>query len=226
MPTITKRQALPIRVLVVDDHMSVSGSVGIAIDQQQDMEFSGTATTVADALQRAGEMQPDVVLMDVHLPDGDGIEAIARLKALAPDARIVVLTAHVDIEVMARAASQGAAGFIAKTRPLVELLGAVRTASEGGMVVERATLNDVVGLIREQERSGAVRGDDPGLTAPELEVLLLLGQGLDVQAIARSLRASITTVRAREKKIMAKLEVRSQLEAVVTAVRRGIIPAL
>jgi len=213
-------------VLIVDDHRSFADALGMAINLQPDLECVGMAGSVEEAIGLVDERAPDVVLMDVHLPDADGIEGTQRVKELNPAVGVLVLTADQNPAILARAAAVGASGFLLKESPFAEILQAIRTTHEGGMQLPNTTLASIL----ERLERGAAPAAAPGLgrsdtlTGRELDVLRLLGQGHDVQTIARDLVISIHTVRGHVKSILAKLGVHSQLEAVVTAVRMGILP--
>ncbi|MFA5889844.1 MAG: response regulator transcription factor [Actinomycetota bacterium] len=212
------------RVLVVDDHKAVAESLAIAIGVQADLESVGIASTLEEAARLVDEKTPDVVLMDLRLPDGDGIEGTSRVKALRPSARVVILTAHGDPEWMARAASAGASGFLQKTSPVAQILDAIRAAGAGGMLVERSALAGMIEHIRGTGQGNSA-GDVSRMTAREMEVLRLMGEGMDPSGIAKRLGIKLSTCRGYVQSILAKLEVHSQLEAVVVAVRRGLISA-
>lgn len=222
-----RKRPAGVRVLVVDDHRAFSEALGMALDTQDDLECVGVASTVGEALELVRERSPDVVLMDLHLPDFDGIEGTTRVKALSPEARVLVLTAHTDLQALSRAASAGASGFLPKETPVAEILRAVRTASEGGMLVEPSTLAAVLERVRESGRKSQERDALLGrLTPREQEVLAFMGEGLDPRAIAKQLGISLHTCRGHVKGILAKLGARSQLQAVVTAARNGLLPPL
>lgn len=210
-------------VLIVDDHTSFAQALGTAIDLQDDLLCVGTADTLANGVLKAQEKQPQVVLMDVNLPDGDGIEGTGLVKERCPTARVVVLTAHADLELMARAAARGASGFLAKESPVADILSAIRTAGDGGLLLEHSTLTAVLARIGVESRKN--RPEDPGLTPREQQVLMLMGEGLDPRTISRQMGISVSTARTHVKNVLSKLGVHSQLEAVVTAVRRGLIPS-
>ncbi len=211
-------------VLVVDDHLAFSGAVGIAIDAQDDLACVGAVASVAEALDRVGREPPDVVLMDIYLPDGDGIAATERVLVLSPSTRVVILTGHTDVEVLARAASAGACGFLPKESSIGAVIRAIRAAREGQLLVEGTTLAAILGRVR-QPGPGAPEqsADAPALTPRERDVLGLMGQGLDPHAIAKELGISLHTCRGYQKSIMAKFDAHSQLETVVIATRRGLI---
>jgi DNA-binding NarL/FixJ family response regulator len=207
---------------VVDDHRAFADALGIAIDLQPDLRLAGIASTVEEALEAVRDSSPDVVLMDVHLPGPDGIEGVRRIKELRPHVRVVVLTGFADADAMARAALAGASGFFPKERPVSEILQAIRTASEGGMVVEPSTLAAVLARVQEPH------GSQPAppalhLTNRQREVLALLAEGLDPRAIARTLGISVNTCRGHVKSVMVKLGAHSQLEAVVEAMHIGLL---
>jgi len=217
----------PARVLVVDDHRALAESLGLAIDSQHDLHCVGTAPTVADARRLAADEEPDIVLLDVQLPDGDGIELAAQLRAARPELRVVVLTGHTDVAVLARAAGAGVCGFLPKESGVAEVLWALRTARDGGMVVDGATLAavlDRVARLRRPQATAPLGASD--LTDREMEVLRAMGTGMDPQTIASRLGVSVHTSRGHVKSILSKLDCHSQLEAVVTALRRGLLPEL
>ena len=211
-------------MLIVDDHLAFSGAVEIAINAQGDMMSVGEAASVAAALDAVRRLAPDVVLMDVHLPDGDGIAATKQIVELGLGTRVLILTAHTDVDVMARAASAGACGFLPKESSVGAVLRAIRAAGEGQMVVDGSTLAAILGrLHRPVTASPDQPTGTPALTPREHDVLELMGQGLDPHAIARELGISLNTCRGYQKSILAKLGAHSQLEAVVIASRRGVI---
>lgn len=213
-----------IRTLVVDDHRAVADALAIAIESQPDLTCVGVAGTVAEAVDLVQEHHPDVVLMDVRLADGDGVEATSKVKAISPDTRVVVLTAFASPDVMARAASAGACGFLPKETPIGEVIRAIRSASDGEMIIDHSTMAAVLRKLRESEQRRHDRESALRLLSPrEQEVLELLGEGMDPQSISKKLNISIHTARGYVKSILSKLEVRSQLEAVVKALRQGLL---
>jgi len=212
------------RVLIVDDHAAFAEPLAAVLGLQNDMDCAGIAGRCDEAVKMAEDLRPDVVLMDVQLPDADGIEGSRKIKEVSPDSRVLILTAYSDVEVMARAAAAGAAGFIPKETPLADILHAIRTAREGGMLVEGNSLSALLAHIRSvDEPRPSPRAVD--LTPREFEVLTLMGEGKDAQTIARLLGITVLTCRGHIKKIHSKLGVHSQLEAVVTAMRMGILSA-
>lgn len=213
------------RVVLVDDHRAFSEALGMAVDLQQDLRCVGVAATAKEGLDLIARERPHVAIVDVVLPDLDGTEVSRRVRELSPGTRVVVLTARNELAVMARAASAGACGFISKERPVAEILATIRAARMGEFFLDRSTL---VGLLGQREgRPGPDRfTSKPRLTPRELEVLSLLAEGRNVQEIAKILHLSIHTCRGSVKSILSKLDVHSQLEAVVKASREGLLPDL
>jgi len=210
-----------LRVLVVDDHRAVAEAIAMAIDLRSDMRCVGVASTLAEARAVFLTGAPDVLLTDVRLPDGDGIEAARRFTELNPDLRILVLTAYADVDVMARAAAIGACGILPKESSISSVLTAVRRAGEGEMTVEGSVLSALLNRVHPDHP--AMSPPTVTLTDRESEVLRWLSQGLDPQTIARRLGISVHTCRGHVKSILAKLQAHSQLEAVVKAMRLGLV---
>ncbi|MEU3790885.1 response regulator transcription factor [Streptomyces fructofermentans] len=204
-----------IRVLVVEDQRALADALAIAIAAQPDLECGDAVGTVDEALREAARRPPAVVLMDIHLPGRDGIEGTRLLKAVLPAARVVVLTADATPDQLRRAVAAGASAFLAKHSAFGDILTAIRTTAHGKLLVEGSAL-----------AAGPARGtgDRCGLTRREREVLALLAQGHGLKTIAERLVLSRHTVRGHVKSVLLKLGAHSQLEAVVTAIRLGILP--
>lgn len=204
-----------IRVLVVEDQRALADALAIAIGAQPDLDCGEAVGTVDEALREAARRPPSVVLMDIHLPGTDGIEGTRLLKKVHPSARVVVLTADATPDQLTRAVTAGASAFLAKYSPFGDILTAIRTTATGKLLVEGSTL---AARLPPRQRNGA------GLTRREHEVLVLLSQGHGLKAIADRLVLSRHTVRGHVKSVLFKLRAHSQLEAVVTATRLGILP--
>jgi two-component system response regulator DesR len=207
-----------IRVLVVDDHQAVAAAMALAIGMEPGMSSVGSAHSAAEALQRAAELEPDVVVMDVLLGDGDGIETAAELIRRNPGLHVVVLTAHVDEALLRRAADAGAGAFLLKEGALTDLLDAVRASAGNGLVVHPRVIRD---LFRE---TPVIPASTP-LTARETEVLMLLSEGHNTASIAGKMGITRLTCRGYVKNLLVKLNAHSQLEAVVRARKHGLIGA-
>jgi DNA-binding NarL/FixJ family response regulator len=209
-------------VALIDDHQTLLDLLTFAMASEDDIEVVGTATTAADGQRLVDRTRPDVVLLDFALPDLDGVTLAAALVGRHPSVRVVMLTASEDAELISRAATAGASGFVAKSGALDQVLDAVRTARSGSMIVDPVFLARLgsSGRARQAEEAGPHR---PVLTPREQEVLELLGRGKDPRTIARELSISLHTCRGYVKSTLAKLDCHSQLEAVVTAGRLGLL---
>jgi DNA-binding NarL/FixJ family response regulator len=207
-----------LRVVVIDDHVTLAELLALALRDETDLELVGHAATAAAGLALVAELRPDIVIMDYRLPDMDGVLATARIRAEHPSARVVMMTACTEPNLIVRAAAAGAAAFLHKSGVLAEVLTAIRTARNGKMVVDTRLLGAVLDTPPTTPRLPG-----PRLTPREGEVLQLLGCGLDVTRVARTLGVSLHTCRGHVKSVLAKFACHSQLEAVATATRLGMI---
>jgi DNA-binding NarL/FixJ family response regulator len=201
-----------IRVLIADDHAVVRQGLRTFLDLQDDIEVVAEAADGAEALVAAEQHQPDVVLVDLVMPNVDGIEAIRGLRERAPDARAIVLSSFIDDEKLFPAVRAGAAGYLLKDVQPQELVAAIRTVHGGG-----ALLHPKVASRLLQEMT-----TDP-LTPREHEVLGLIGRGMANKAIALELSLSEKTVKAHVSNILAKLGVSDRTQAALYAVRAGLV---
>ena len=204
------------RVLVVDDHVVFAQLVERALRQETDLTCIGTASSLTEARRMCTALRPDVVLMDVRLPDGDGVDATSEVVAEAPETRVVVLSAFIDAALMRRASLAGATALLAKDGELDDLLHAIRSSEPGSLAVNPRLLHQ---LVRESGRTAP----GPDLTQREREVLRMLADGSDLTVIAKEMSISVHTCRGHVKNVLAKLGVHSQLQAVVVAMRHGLI---
>ena len=193
-------------VLLVDDHRVFTDSLEIALGLQPDLCCVAVAHTAREGLVRAAVTDFTVAVVDLQLPDSGGLDLIPQLLAVRPEARIVVLTAHPRPDLAGRAVAAGAVAFLGKDTALAHILDALRNARRD---------RPVLGVV---PRPSGVE-----LTHRELDVLRELGQGRDATRIAAALDISVYTARDHIKSVMAKLGVHSQLDAVVSAVRLGLI---
>ncbi len=213
------------RVLVVEDQRALADALQIAIDAQPDLECAGVASTAEESLRQTAAEHPDVVLMDIHLPGGDGIESTRKIKASIPGVRVIILTGDTAPALYNEATAAGADGFLAKDSAFPEILTAIRTPPGRPVMVEGGTL---AALFRDRGRESPLPlpgGDPVRLTEREVEILGAMGEGLDPGAIADRLGMSPHTARGHVKNVMTKLDAHTQLEAVVIALRIGLLPA-
>lgn len=209
----------PVRVLIVDDHEILTASLAQALDLEPDLHVVGRAGTLARAEELIPDVRPDVLLLDHRLPDGDGVSAIPRLRALWPSMSVVVLTASGAEHVMVAAIEAGVAGLVSKTRGLGELTAAVRAAAAGEAVVSPELLSRLLPRLQR----GHAGGPRVALTERERQVLALVAEGLTNAAIAERLTVSVHTVRNHVANLSAKLGASSKLEALAIAVREGLL---
>ena len=208
-----------VRVLVVDDHQMVASSLAHALQSEPDLVVVGQATSISEAQLLVASTAPDVVLLDHRLPDGDGVSAIAELRGIRSSAQIVMLTADTSDRVLVAAMEAGAAGFIAKTQRLDDVIAGVRAAAQGESVVSATLLSRL--LPRLHRQAGGGRATE--LTEREREILDLLAQGLSNADIAGRLTISVHTVRNHVANLSAKLGAHSKLEVLAIAVRDGLV---
>ena len=208
-----------VRVLIVDDHQVLASSLAHALEAEPDLIVVGVAGTIEGAASLIPTTAPDVLLLDHRLPDGDGVEAVARLRALRPSMAVIILTASAAEHVMVAAIEAGVSGFLSKTRSLGEVTSAVRAAATGEAVISPEMLARLLPRIGRSGRSGGAT-----LTEREREVLGLVSEGLTNAAIAERLFVSVHTVRNHVTNLSAKLGARSKLEALSIAMREGLLP--
>lgn len=206
------------RVLVVDDHQMMAESLAAVLGSEPDVDVVGVAATAADALARATDLTPDVVLMDFRLPDGDGGTATEAIRRAVPSTQVVMFSGYVDDSTLSRAVDAGCVGFVHKTADVDTLLDAVRRADLGEPVFSADDLSRLVRHLRDDTRPV---GSD--LTSRELEVLQLLAEGATTDRLAEQLFISKHTARSHVRNILAKLGAHSKLEAVAVAARAGIV---
>jgi DNA-binding NarL/FixJ family response regulator len=212
-------ESAPTRVLIADDHRTFAELFALGLEREPDLEAVGHARTASEAVQMTEALRPDLVIMDVRLGDGDGIEVTAQLTERYQDLRVIILTGHPDPAVVARAGRAGACGFLPKDGALDTMLHALRSARRGSLVLPPEMLE----MMAEANSQAAPASSVPTLTPRELQVLELLGLGLNPRTIAHRTGLSVEECRAQLASVMDKLGAHSQLEAVVTANRYGLI---
>jgi DNA-binding NarL/FixJ family response regulator len=217
----------PIRVLIADDHALFRRGLEMVLDSESDIELVGQASDGAEAVVRAGESLPDVVLMDIRMPKTSGIEAARAMKEAAPSAKIVMLTISDEEEDLFEAIRSGASGYLLKDIPLDEVADAVRAVYGGQSLINPSMagklLTEFATLARDQEEERPQQVPAPKLTDREMEVLKLVARGMNNRDIAKELFISENTVKNHVRNILEKLQIHSRMEAVMIAVREKLI---
>jgi len=203
---------MTLRLLITDDHGVLRAGLRALLNNEPDLEVVGEAASGEEALHLAGELQPDVVLMDVSLPGVDGIETTQRLMELRPDIRVLILTFHEDECLLEGAICAGAAGYILKRAVESELINAIRAVSRGELYVHSAMTRALLANTASAPPTKQVAIDV--LTPRETEVLGLLARGYTNRQIADLLTLSVRTVESHRANLMDKLDLHSRVELV------------
>jgi DNA-binding NarL/FixJ family response regulator len=218
--------AEPIRVLIADDHALFRRGLEMVLEEEAGIDLVGQASDGAEAVQKAGEALPDVVLMDIRMPKIDGIEAARQMKDIAPSAKIVILT--ISDEDLFEAIRAGASGYLLKDIPLDEVAEAVRSVHGGQSLINPSMAGKLLSEFatlarRDAEEEPAKHAPAPKLTEREMEVLRLVARGMNNRDIAKELFISENTVKNHVRNILEKLQIHSRMEAVMIAVREKLI---
>jgi two-component system, NarL family, response regulator NreC len=214
---------LSIRVLLVDDHALMRTGLRMMLETQEDFEIVGECETGNDAIRRAQELRPDVILMDIALPDILGIEATRAIKKVLPKTAVLALTMHESEEYFFEMLNAGASGYLPKKAAPTELLNAIRVVHAGGVYLYPSLAKTLVQDYLKRAESGDEKQAYDGLTEREREVLKLIADGLSNQEVAERLVISVKTVERHRANILAKLNLHSRTELVKYAIRKGLI---
>jgi len=204
----------PLRILIADDHPVVRDGLVAMLSTQADFRVVGEAATGIEVVEKALELQPDVVLLDLEMPEVDGIEALQQLRRKNPDARVIVFTAFDTDDRIVSAVQAGAQGYLLKGGPREEVFQAVRVVHAGGSLLQPMVASKLLRQVSE--------GFQP-LTPRELEVLSLVARGLQNKEIAAELVITERTVKFYVSSILRKLGAGNRTEAVAMAAQRGLI---
>ncbi len=211
---------MSIRILIVDDHGVLRAGLRALLSAEPDLEVVDEAAGGYEALRLADELRPEVVLLDISIPDLSGIEVTRQLKKILPETRVLILTVHEDESLLQESIRAGAAGYIIKRAVESELIDAIRAVWRGDLYVHpamtRALFKDI---------SPSPPSSDPpveSLTPREVEVLCLIAQGYSNRQIAEALSISIRTVESHRANLMGKLNLRSRVELVRYAKEHGL----
>jgi two-component system response regulator NreC len=216
---------MKIRLLLVDDHAVVRSGLRMLLMNEEDIEIVGEAANAAGALEETRLLKPDVILMDIGLPDMSGIDATREIRKLHPEVAVVALTIHEDEEYFFKMLDAGARGYVPKRAAPDELITAIRAAAADEVYIYPSLAKLLVRDYLSQERTAEQKSALDNLTDREREVLAGLAEGRSNDEIAESLVISPKTVARHRENIMHKLNLHSRAELVRYAIRKGIIEA-
>jgi len=214
----TERPQRHIRIVLADDHILLRQGLQVLIDAEPDLEVVGQASSGTEATEQARTLSPDVVVMDVSMPDGDGIRATAHIRSQYPAVRVLGLSRHLDPGYARRLLDAGASGYVVKRTTVTALIGAIRLVGQGETFIDAA----VAPLLAKQPRDtrrGAM--DSTDLTPREGEVLRLIARGRSNRDIAVALGISVKTVEFHKARCVAKLGLSSRADIVRYAIAEG-----
>ena len=215
----------PIRVLVVDDHALFRRGLQMVLEQEEDIEVVGEAGDGAEALEKAVDTMPDIVLMDVRMPKRGGIDACTAIKDAVPSCKIIMLTISDEEGDLYDAIKAGASGYLLKEISIEEVATAIRAVNEGQSLISPSMASKLLTEFASMIKRGDERQNlpTPRLTDREMEVLKLVAKGMNNRDIAKQLFISDNTVKNHIRNILEKLQLHSRMEAVVYAVREKLL---
>ena len=211
-----------IGVLLVDDQAMIRAGLRMVLESEPDLTVVAEASNGVEAIQVGRRARPDVVLMDVRMPEMDGIEATRRLLETAPDTKVIVVTTFDIDDYVYGALRAGASGFLLKDAPPDDLIDAIRVVAGGDALIAPSITKRLIAEFAGRREAQPVRGLDE-LTERELEVLALIARGLSNAEIADELFVSETTVKTHVSHILTKLDLRDRVQAVVAAYEAGLV---
>lgn len=216
IPGYLKMEPRPIRILIADDHVMVRIGITTMLKVFDELILVGAATNGQSAIDLCDELAPDLVLMDVHMPEVDGIAATRIIRQQHPEIKVLALTGYADDNGVRKALQAGASGYMLKSASLDELIAAIYGVFAGQIILSPQAATALV------QGSTSAPENDYGLTNREYEVLQLMLDGLSNQAIADHINVSPLTVKSHVSSVLAKLHVATRTEAVALANRRGL----
>ena len=213
----------PIRVLLAEDHILVREGVRALLEAQPDMEVVAEASDGSEAVRKALDLLPDVVLMDITMPGTNGLEATRLIRKAAPGVRILALTMHGTDDYFFRLLDAGASGYVLKESASSDLLSAIRAVHRGGVFLSPSVAKRLVDDHLRRASEGDQRPGYDSLTDRERQILKLIGEGCTNQEIAQKLCLSVNTVQTHRTHIMDKLNLHNRTELLRFAVRAGFL---
>jgi len=217
---LSERVPGKMKILIADDHPVVREGLVTMLSRENDIEVVGEAQNGKVAIEKARELKPDIVLMDLRMPEVDGIEAIRRIKSENPQVKFIVLTTYDNDEYIFKGIEAGARAYLLKDAPRAELFKAIRAVSRGESLIEPAIAGKVLDCFAELSRQTQ---SPEALSERELEVLTLIAKGTSNKLIATNLNIGESTVKTHIQSIFHKLNVSDRTEAVTEAIKKGIV---
>jgi two-component system, NarL family, response regulator NreC len=213
-----------IQVVIADDHAIVRSGLSMLINAQEDMEVVGMATDGGEAVDIALKLHPHIILMDLSMPPGEnGLSATMRLRELAPEIGVLVLTMHDDEEYLFRVLQAGASGYILKSAPDIDLIVAIRTVYKGDAYLYPSATKTLIQEFMQRVQKGVDTDYFNVLTEREQEILVLVAKGYANKEIAEKLCVSVKTIETHKTKIMEKLQLKTRPELVRYAMKKGLL---
>ena len=212
-----------IRCLLVDDHTLFRQGVRRLLESESDFEIVGEAPDAGDAVEKARDLRPDVVLMDIGMPGLSSFEATRNIKKTRPETKVLYLTMYEDEDYLLQCLEVGAAGYVLKDTPALQLVSAVRDVYRGGKYLSSQVLGKLVEDFRARVRDTRLQPRMSTLTPREREILKLLAEGNSVKEIAVLLGLSVKTVEAHKFNLMRKLDIHNKAQLVTYAIQKKII---
>jgi len=215
-----------ITVAIIEDHQILVDALELMLQSNQEFKFVGAACTLKGGFDLVQRCQPDILLLDIRLPDGNGYDVVPQVLEVCPHTHVVVLTSYTDQETVMRAVDMGVSGFLPKSSSLSDFFTTIRKAAQGEIVMPPGLL---IGLLKRVPRDRSVVNHSDKvwnhLTPREIEVLVRLASGKSGEDIADELNIAPLTVRTHVRNLLSKLGVHSRLEAVAFGVKHGLIDA-
>lgn len=214
-----------ISVLLADDHRILREGIRSLLEKAPDIEVVGEASEGGEAVAKAQQLSPDVVLMDITMPGMNGLEATRQIKALKPGIKVLILTMHESNQYISQFLRSGASGYVLKDTAASELVGALRAVSQGDAFLYPSIARKLLEEYLQKVQNGEESQSYDGLTEREQEVLKMIAEGRTNKEIADMLSLSIRTIQAHRANLMGKLHMHDRTELVRYAIRKGLIPA-
>ena len=214
-----------LKILLADDHELVCAGLAVLINDEPDMEVVGQARNGNEALQKAQELHPDLIILDISMPETGGVEAAAQISEKCPEVKVLVLSVHEDKYYLRKVLRHGAAGYLPKSAAVSELIQAIRTVASGGIYIHPSLAKGLVALMTDsssRQRSTG-NGEHKELSEREKDVLRLMALGYSNKEIAARLKVGIKSVDTYKTRFMEKLGLKNRVEVVRYAKRQGLL---